>query len=80
MSTIDYSAKSIVWVLPFKKTRVSAQQAAGHHQVPLSEAITVFLGLPADQQSRASIEVAGRTERIGKDEALAISKRSDFPG
>jgi len=78
MEPIDYTAISTVWVLPWK-TGATAQQTAGFHKIPLSEAITVLLGLPPDQQSRASIEVQGRSGRIEKDEARAISQRADFP-
>jgi len=74
---IDYDASSTVWVLP--GTTGMSGQDTGFHDIPLSEAISVLLGLPPDQQKKASIEVHGQNGRIEKDEALAISQRSDFP-
>lgn len=78
MEVIDYSAPSTVWILPWK-TGISAQQIAGYHHVPLSEAIGTVMGLPLDEQRRAEIEIHGKPGRIGIDAALAISQRDDFP-
>jgi hypothetical protein len=78
MEKVDYSAPSTVWILPWK-TGISAQQIAGHHHVPLSEAIDTLMGLPPDQQQRAEIEIHGKPGRIGKDRAIEISQREDFP-
>ena len=78
MKEIDYSAVSTVWILPWR-TGAAAQQTEGLHKIPFSEAITVLLGLPPEQQKRASIEIHGKPGRIETDEAVAISQRPDFP-
>jgi hypothetical protein len=78
MKEIDYMALATVWLLP-KEMGLTRNQIAGRRRIPFVEAINVLLGLPRDQQERAEIEVHGRTGRIRRDEALAISHRADFP-